>query len=137
MNRIGKGLALSTVVTLVAIGPATGATRTRTETVAYERASGAHLDQKVWVEIAAGDLPEAQPLAREKSVSITLEDESGRPIAGVVHQGDEQLGELCGSTDAPLALVSRKPVHVHVFSGEGCTDVSVPTSGTVTFTFSR
>jgi hypothetical protein len=90
-----------------------------------------------WVEIAAGDLPTAQPLAREKSVSITLEDESGRPIAGVVHQGDRELGELCGQTEAPLTLEGREAVHVHIYSGPGCADVSVPTSGTVTFTFTR
>lgn len=137
MNRTRKGLALAIAVTVVAVAPATGAPRSRTETAPYERASGAHLMDAAWIEVAAGDLPAAQPLAREKSVSITLEDESGRPIAAVVHQGDHELGELCGQTEAPLTLSGREPVHVHVYSGPGCTDVSVPTSGTVTFTFTR
>ena len=137
MNRTVKGLALATVVTVGAVAPATGAPRSRTETAAYERASGAHLTDVAWLEIAAGDLPTAQPLAREKSVSITLEDESGRPIAAVVHQGDNELGELCGQTEAPLTLSGRAAVHVHVYSGPGCADVSLPTSGTVTFTFTR
>lgn len=137
MNRTMKGLALATVATVVAVAPAAGASRSRTETVAYERTSGAHLEDQVWVEVAAGDLPEARPLARERSVSITLEDDSGRPIAGVVHQGEEELGEICGATEAPIALVNREPVHVHLYSGPGCADVSLPTAGTVTFTFSR
>lgn len=137
MNRTMKGLALATIVTVVAVAPATGAPRSRTETVAYERASGAHLMNVAWVEIAAGDLPAAQPLAREKTVSITLEDDSGRPIAGVVHQGDRELGEFCGQTEAPLTLAGREAVHVHVYSGPGCADVSVPTAGTVIFTFAK
>lgn len=137
MNRTMKGLALATIVTAVAVAPASGAPRSRTETVAYERTSGAHLADVVWVEVAAGDLPEATPLARERSVSITLEDDSGRAVAGVVHQGDHELGEICGATDAPIALVSREPVHVHLYAGPGCADVSVPTAGTITFTFAR
>lgn len=137
MNRTMKALALAAVVTLVAVAPAAGGPRSRTETVAYETTSGAHLMDYVWVEIAKGGPPQAQPLAREKSVSITLEDDSGRPIAGVVHQGDEELGEVCGATDAPLTLVTREPVHVHLYAGPGCSDVSVPTTGTVTFTFTR
>lgn len=137
MKRTNLGLALAAVVTVVAVAPAAGAPRTRTETVAYERASGAHLSEDVSVDVAAGEMPEAAPMAREKTVSITLEDDSGRPIAGVAHQGDEELGAFCGQTEAPLTLVSRKPVHVHVYSGEGCSDVSVPTAGTVAFTFAR
>lgn len=137
MKRTNLGLALATVVTVVAVAPATGAPRTRTETVAYERASGAHLSELVWVNVAFGEMPEATPMAREKTVAITLEDDSGRPIAGVAHQGDEELGAFCGQTEAPATLVSREPVHVHIYSGEGCTDVSVPTAGTVTFEFAR
>lgn len=137
MSRITKGLALATIAATVVVAPASSAPRARTETVPYERASGLHLMDVAWIEIATGDLPEARPLAREKTVSITLEDESGRPIAGVVHQGEHELGEICGATEAPLALVNREAVHVHVYSGPGCADVSMPTTGTVTFTFTR
>lgn len=137
MNRMTKGLALATVVTVVAVAPVAGAPRSRTETAAYERASGIHLMDVVWFEVAAGELPQAQPLAREKTVSITIEDDSGRPVAVEVHQGEEVLADVCGSTDAPLKLVNREPVHVHVYSGAGCSDVTAPTTGSVTFTFSR
>lgn len=136
MKRISTGLVLATVMAVVVTAPA-GAARSRTETVAYERASGVHVADTMWIEIAAGELPEARPLAREKTVSITLEDDSGRPIAGVVHQGEQELGTICGATETPLALVNRQAVHVHVYSGAGCADVSVPTAGTVTFTFAR
>jgi Flp pilus assembly protein CpaB len=137
VKRITLAVVLAVIAIVAVVAPATGAPRSRNETVAYERASGAHLADTVWVEVAAGELPAAQPLAREKSVSITLEDDSGRPVFGVVHQGDRPLAEVCGTTDAPVALVSREPVHVHLYSGEGCADVSVPTSGTITFTFAR
>ena len=137
MKRTKKGLALAAVVTLVAVAPAAGAPRSRTETVAYERPTGAYLAETVLVDLAFGPMPEAAPQAREKTVSITLEDDSGRPVAGVAHQGDEELGAFCGHTETPLALVNRKPVHVHVYSGEGCADVTLPTTGSVTFTFTR
>lgn len=105
--------------------------------VPYDRASGVHVMDLVWFEILTGELPQARPLAREKTVSITLTDDSGRPVAGVVHQGDAELGSICGQTEAPLHLVSRKPVHVHIYSGPGCADVSAPTTGNVRFTFER
>ena len=137
MKLTKKGLAVAAVVALVAAAPATGAPRSRTETVAYERASGAYLAETVLVNLQLGPMPEATPQAREKTVSITLEDDSGRPVAGMAHQGDEELGAFCGQTDTPLTLVNRKPVHVHVYSGQGCGDVSLPTTGSVTFTFTR
>lgn len=137
MKRVATGLVLASVLTLAAVAPAAGGPRARTETAPYERASGVHLMDVAWMEIAAGELPEAQPLARERSVSITIEDDSGRPVAGAVHQGEHELGDICGSTETPLALVNREPVHVHVYSGAGCSDVSAPTTGSVTFTFTR
>ena len=121
------------VMALVA-APGLAASSERTETVAYEAPSGAHVDT-AWVEFSP--TPEARPSAGERYVSIELEDESGRPVAAAVHQGNSDLGDVCGGTSAPIALVSRKPVHVHIYSGPGCTDVSVPTQGTVTFTFTR
>lgn len=137
MNRRTKTLVLSFALVVAVAAPAGGAARQRTETVAYERASGVHLLDVAWIEVAAGDLPQARPLAREKTVSVTITDDSGRPVAGVVHQGDAELGSVCGQTERPLPLVSREPVHVHVYSGPGCADVSTPTTGSVEFTFAR
>lgn len=142
MDRVTKSLVVTaavavTVVVVALLAPAAGAARARTESAAYERSSGVHVLDAAWVEVAAGDLPQATPLGREKNVSITITDDSGRPVAAVVHQGDHELGAFCGATEAPLPLASREPVHVHVYSGAGCADVSTPTAGTVEFTFTR
>jgi hypothetical protein len=130
-----KVVALALTIGTGVIAPASGAPRERTETVPYERSSGAHLMDTLWIEVTG--VPEARPAAGETAVSIVLEDDSGRPVAATVHQGKHELGEICGATDVPLALVSRRPVHVHVYSGPGCLDVSAPTKGSITFTFTR
>lgn len=137
MNRVTKCLALASTLAVVASGPAGGAPRTRTETAPYERASGIQLMDVATVEVASGDLPEAQPLRGERWVSVAVADASGRPVAAIVHQGEAVLGDLCGESEQPLALVNREPVHVHVYTGPGCADLSVPTQGTVTFTFAK
>ena len=135
MNRLRKIAILASALIVVALAPAGGAESERREMVPYDSGSGIHLMDVVWVEVAG--VPESRPLAGEKKVSIEITDESGRPVAGVVHQGGADLGEICGQTEAPLRLVSRKSVHVHIYSGPGCEGVSAPTSGTVTFTFTR
>lgn len=137
MNRGMKGLVLACAAIVAVVAPATGAPRQRTETIAYDRPAGIHLADAAWIEVAAGELPAARPLAREKTVSVAVTDDSGRPVAGVVHQGEAELGDFCGETEAPLQLASRAPVHVHIYSGPGCSDVSTPTAGSVDFTFAR
>lgn len=136
MKRSITGLVLALVVAGL-VAPASGAPRQRVESVAYERASGIHLLDVAWIEVDAGELPQAAPLTKEKLVSVSITDDSGRPVGAAVHQGDAELGTICGQTETPLMLVSRKPVHVHIFSGPGCDDVSAPTTGTVEFTFTR
>jgi hypothetical protein len=133
MNRIVKAL-LPAVVLLAAAAPVNGAPRQRTETAPYEAPNFAVLDT-LWVQL--GSAPEARPLAGEQTVSVSLTDDTGKPVSGVVHQGKYTLGEFCGATEQPLHLMNRKPVHVHVFLGDGCSGGSLPTKGTVTFTFAR
>lgn len=137
MNRGTKGLALASALIVAVVAPAAGAPRQRTETTAYDRPAGIHLVDAAWVELITAELPEARPQAREKFVSVTVTDDSGRPVAVVAHQGETELGAFCGQTEAPLPLASREPVHVHIYSGPGCSDVSTPTAGTVEFTFTR
>jgi hypothetical protein len=137
VNQTMKSMVLASVLSAVVAAPAGGAPRERTQSVTYERASGIHLMDVAWVEVAAGELPEARPLAREKKVSVSITDDSGRPVGAVVHQGEHELGRVCGQSDAPLQLASREPVHVHVYSGPGCDDLSAPTTGTIEFTFTR
>lgn len=137
MTGLRRFTPLLPALALVALSalPAAGARSARTEMVTYDSGSGIHVMDYVWFEFSGA--PEAQPLAGERTVSIEITDESGRPVAGVVHQGDAELGEVCGRTETPLRLVSRKWVHVHIYGGPGCDGVSVPTTGTVTFTFAR
>ncbi|MDQ3951588.1 MAG: hypothetical protein M3279_01295 [Actinomycetota bacterium] len=135
MNRLRKIAILASALIVAALAPAGGAESERREMIAYDSGSGVHVMDVVWIEVAG--VPESRPLAGERKVSIEIADESGRPVAGVVHQGGADLGEICGQTEAPLRLVSRKSVHVHIYAGPACEGVSAPTSGTVTFTFTR
>ena len=134
MTRATKSVALATTLLLLSIAPAAGGPRQRTENVPYDTPAGNVMDT-LWVEVSGA--PEASPLAREKFVSVTLQDDSGRPVAAMLHQGDEELGAFCGSTEEPVRLANREPVHVHIFTGPGCSDVSTATKGTATFTFTR
>ena len=131
MNKAIKAAVVS-IAMILAAAPATGSPRERTETVPYET-PGTHFMDAVWVEV--GPTSEAVPMPGERTVSVVLQDESGRPVAAALHQGDHDLGVFCGETGKPVRLVNRKPVHVHVYNGPGCSDVSVATQGTATFTF--
>lgn len=130
-----KAVVASSALLILVAAPAAGGPRERTESVHYEVTSGMQVGDTLTLQV--GQLPQARPAARERTVSIVLEDDSGRPVAGAVHQGDHELADICGATDAPVRFVTREPVHVHILTGPGCSDVSVPTQGTVTFTFSR
>jgi hypothetical protein len=134
MRRPIKALVPSVALLLTAIAPATGAPAERTVTAPYDT-PGAQLADVATVEI--NGVAEAAPVRGEKTVSVALQDDSGRPVAAVLHQGDEEIADFCGATTEPVRLVSRKPVHVHVYAGPGCSDVSVATQGTATFTFAR
>lgn len=136
MKRSTSVLAVALVVVGL-VAPASGAPRQRVESVAYENATGVWASEVVLVNVSFGDMPQAAPMAKEKHVSVSITDDSGRPVIAAVHQGEAELGMICGQSDAPLALVSRKPVHLHIYSGPGCGDVSTPTSGTVEFAFTR
>lgn len=134
MNRIVKAVVPAVTLLAVAAAPVHGGPSQRTVTAPYEAPNFAIMDS-FYVQI--GSAPEARPLASEKTVSVALTDDTGRPVSGVVHQGKYSLGELCGETEQPLRLMNQKPVHVHVYLGDGCSGGSVPTKGTVTFTFGR
>ena len=135
MSRTNKAFALATALTILGIAPAAGGPRSRTENVPYDT-PGANVMDTIWIEINSA--AEARPLPGERFVSVALTDDSGRPVAAILHQGDQELGgTFCGRTDRPVRLVSREPVHVHVYSGPACADVSIATQGTAAFTFTR
>ncbi|MFN2587652.1 MAG: hypothetical protein ABR613_06010 [Actinomycetota bacterium] len=134
MNRWTRVVVPSVAFLVLLATPAPGAPRERTETVPYDT-PGAHVLDVAWVEVNGA--PEAMPQRGEKTVSVALQDDSGRPVAAVLHQGDAELAEFCGEMAEPVRLVGRKAVHVHVYSGPGCSDVSIATQGTAAFTFGR
>lgn len=82
--------------------------------------------------------PMAKPKPGERFLEVTVTDVSGRPVLAEVHQGNRELGPaICGATDKPVKLQGRGAVHVHLYAGAGCGEPSVPTQGTITFTFRR
>ncbi len=133
MSRVVKPVVLSLTLMILVAAPGLAETRKRTEMITYDSPSGAHVMDHLWVEV--GPVPETRPARGESAVAVVLEDNSGRPVAGVVHQGKHTLAEICGATEAPVPLMNRQPVHVHIYSGPACGDVSLPTQGTATFTF--
>lgn len=134
MRRPTKALIPALALFVVAAAPAAGGGSERTATVPYENPAVLIGDAFT---VQVNSAPEAAPARGEKTVSVVLEDEIGRPVAGLLHQGDHDLGDFCGATARPIPLVNRKPVHVHVYSGPGCSDVSVATRGTAAFTFTK
>ena len=86
--------------------------------------------------------------ARERFVSVTIQDDSGLAVPAEVRQdvdGDEEADvshTFCGSTPDAVAIEPGVAVEVVRFTGS-CNDVTDPagygswTTGTVTATFSR
>jgi hypothetical protein len=84
-----------------------------------------------------GIFTEAAPRKGERFVTVEVVDSSDRPVLFDVHQRNEVVASgICGTSER-LALVTRKPVHVHLHLGPGCADMSVPTQGTVAISFER
>ena len=82
------------------------------------------------------------PGGDEKFLSVEIVDESGRPILAEVTQDlqgniqPEVVHEICGGTTAPVPIEPRTEVIVYLYNGQCGQSASVPTSGTVTGTFS-
>ena len=134
MRRPTKALVPSLALLALAIAPATGAPSERSVTVPYDNPS-VQIADALSVEVTG--IEEAMPARGERMVSVALQDDTGRPVAAVLHQGNEEIARFCGAMEQPVRLVSRKAVHVHVYTGPGCSDVSIATQGSATFTFTR
>lgn len=80
----------------------------------------------------------AKPRPQERFVDVAIADASGLPVSAELHQGARDLtGAFCGETEKPVKLRGRAPLHVHLYAGPGCSGPSVPTKGTITFSFQR
>lgn len=82
--------------------------------------------------------PMAKPKPGERFVRVDVEDASGRAVLAELHQGDRDLtGRFCGEIEKPVKLRGRGALHVHLYAGAGCAEDSLPTQGTIIFTFQK
>jgi hypothetical protein len=80
----------------------------------------------------------------ERFVSVTVTDKTGQPVLAEVTQdynadnGPDLVHVICGSTQGPVRIKPDYEMRVYVYAGT-CEDgsTSVPTTGTVTATFTR
>ena len=85
------------------------------------------------------------PRAGEKTIGVALSDRLGRPVLAAVvqHRGqagfdDVELGRVCAGSPRQFRLAAgAKPVTVYLLIGSCPAGASVPTTGTVTMTFTR
>ncbi len=128
-------LAVACTLALVVVAPATaGPPAGRSLSYDYQGGDGFALEGGAFY-ISDGDMFLARPRTGERFITVEVADQTGRPVLAAAHQGEIELGpRFCGTSER-LELATRKPVHVHLYTGPGCDGVSVPTEGTVTITF--
>lgn len=152
MRRTAFMFVLTGCVCLVASSAAAAPPRSRTVTASY---AGAGLDSPAdpvpaqYISAAGqGGQTHAVTLATlrtDRVLSVRFTDTAGQPVLAAVVQrlgadarSDVELGRVCGSSRSPLRLARPGvPVTTYLLTGRCGTDVSVPTIGSVTFTFSR
>ena len=133
------------MVGLVTVGGSASAGRSFVEEKDYSGSQGFSMQDQVnayWTNLL-GEIPQSVAPAGARTVSVKITDQTGQPIAGhihVDHHGDGKKVksfDICAETPAPLPLGRHSMVEVLVVSGTCGTDLSLPTSGTVTFTYGR
>jgi hypothetical protein len=85
-----------------------------------------------------------QPYRHERSVTISLQDKLGRPVAGAVVQhltkgqdSDVELGRVCGGPAHFRLAAPGDAVTIYLLYGGSCAGApSAPTTGVATITFS-
>lgn len=119
----------------------------RTATASY---TGSGVDSVAVVPGVYGDISDAvaavsfTPQTRERTLSLSVTDQLGRPVLAAVvqHLGpgnsdDDELGRLCGQPGTFHLPVAQAPVTVYLLSGTCNGGPSTPTTGTVTGRFTR
>ena len=142
-------VALVAAICLVAAAPAAGAAKSRKVTEEYSMASGAFIShggspggEAHWT--LGSEYAQFRAAARERAVSLSVEDASGGAVRAHVHidqDGDGKLDkqlDFCGSTTDPIAVKPGAVIEVGTIVGT-CDDTtpSIVTEGTITATFSR
>jgi hypothetical protein len=72
----------------------------------------------------------------ERWAVVSLEDASGRPVAGRIEVGGKAFA-FCATTPEPIRVRGEKRIAVSATMGLCGTDPSVVTEGTIAVTFSR
>lgn len=143
MRRL-MAMGLTILALLAMTGPA-GAGRTFVEEKEYSSSQGVSFDNQVnfyWTNLLA-EVPMSVAPRWAKTVSLEITDQTGQPIAGHIHIDEDGDGkrvkshDICAKTDAPLELPPNSTVEVMIISGTCGTAFSLPTSGTVSFTYGR
>ena len=131
-------LPIGILLVSASLSPAIAAPSSRTVSVGYEQPNtiviSAVSDGPTISTVSSEDVATA---AGDRRVSATITDDSGQPVAAQVHQGNAELGVICGTGSEELTLVNRKPIHLHLLFGPSpdCTGFSMPTTGTIDITF--
>ncbi len=141
--------AIAAAAFLVLAGPASGADRARQVSEDYSMASGAVVSHG---EVSAGEVHWSagshyatfRAQRGERSVTLSVEDQTGGAVMAHVHvdrDGDGELDEqvdFCGETSKPIAVSKVSVVEVGAIFGM-CDDSSpsIVTEGTITATFTR
>ena len=128
------------LVLISAVTPATAAPGSRTVTVPYDGPNTVMLEAVTdGARLFTVQTDKASPSPGAAYVAVRIEDSSGQPVAAAVHQGQTDLGTVCGNGDEHLQLASAKPIHLHLQFGVSveCGGPTVPTQGTVELEFHK
>lgn len=129
-----KSIVVTSIILLLAIPASAKPGNTREVTVDYQGANTYEDDNGFMTVVSSV----AKPQSGERFVTVVIADAAGQPVLAEVHQGQKDLtGDFCGETGEAVMLDGRGRLHVHLYAGPGCDGVSLPTQGTITFSFHR
>lgn len=135
------GLAVGVATTALLVTSA-GAATARAVSLPYLAGSGLDSSVSAYGAVVApgvGGVMSATQVA-ERTVTVSVHDRTGQPIAGVVYQPvnsyyKQEIGTFCG-TSVPMRLARPgQLVEVVLEASTVCSALSAPTTGTVTLTF--
>ncbi len=143
-GRLLVGLSGLCVVALVAPAQAAAGGASRVVDAPYEGPGGSTGVVVAYPTVLGihGSEVLASPAVRERRLKVSVADTTGMAVRAVVYQvvgrsqAYRELTSFCGHSGS-LTLASADPVHVVLLVGNGCSAASLPTTGSVRFTFSR
>lgn len=152
MRRTAFMIVLTGCVSLAPAWATATPTKSRTVTASY---AGAGLDSPI-VPVPAQYISASGQGGQTHAVTVTTHrtdralrlrftDTAGQPVLAAVVQrlgadarSDVELGRVCGASTAALRLARPGvPVTAYLLTGRCSAGASLPTTGSVTFTFSR